>query len=345
MKIKVRRYFKIFKVLGIETSCDETSAAVVENGRNVLSCVIASQIKKHSEFGGVVPEIASREHIKKITEVVKTSLENANLKLKEIDAIAVTNTPGLVGSLLVGINFAKGLSFSLKKPLIAVNHLKAHVAANYICHKNLTPPFLALIISGGHSNLVEVKNFCDFKPISKTVDDSIGEAYDKIGRALNLSYPAGPKIDEISKNIKEIKYVFPKPKVRNNPLNFSFSGVKTAVLNKINEEKEKNNIIRIEDFAASFQKTICEIVSEKVSSAIKLKKSKKLVVCGGVSANSKIREDLKKLSQTLKFELFLPELKYCTDNAAMVASQAFFEFKNGNLQKDFSLNAISCYSF
>ncbi len=333
------------KILGIETSCDETSAAVVENGRNVLSCVTASQIKRHSKFGGVVPEIASREHILKIGEVVKTSLEDAELTLKEIDAIAVTNTPGLVGCLLVGINFAKGLSFSLRKPLIAVNHLKSHIAANYICHKNLKPPFLALIISGGHSNIVEVKEFCEFYGISKTVDDSIGEAFDKIGRALNLSYPAGPKIDELSKNIEKTKYSFPKPKVRDNPLNFSFSGVKTAVLNKLKEEKEKNNVIKIEDFAASFQKTICEIVCEKVSAAINFKKNKKLVVCGGVSANSKIREELKKLSKTLKFELFLPELKYCTDNAAMVASQAFFEFENGNLQKDFSLNAISCYSF
>ncbi len=333
------------KILGIETSCDETSAAVVEKGRNVLSCVTASQIKKHSEFGGVVPEIASREHIKKITEIVKSSLENANLKLKEINAIAVTNTPGLVGSLLVGINFAKGLSFSLKKPLIAVNHLKAHIAANYICHKNLKPPFLALIISGGHSNIVEVKNFCEFKGISKTMDDSIGEAFDKIGRALNLPYPAGAKIDELSKNVKEIKYSFPKPKVRKNPLNFSFSGVKTAVLNKLKEEKEKNNAIKIEDFAASFQKTVCDVVCEKVSTAIKFKKSKKLVVCGGVSANSKIREELKKLSQTLNFELFLPELKFCTDNAAMVASQAFFEFEDGNIQQNFNLNAKSCFSF
>lgn len=333
------------KILGIETSCDETSAAVVEKGRTVLSCITASQIKKHSEFGGVVPEIASREHIKKITEVVKSSLKEAQLNLKEINAIAVTNTPGLVGSLLVGINFAKGLSFSLKKPLIAVNHLKAHIAANYICHKNLKPPFLALIISGGHSNIVEVKNFCEFNGISKTVDDSIGEAFDKIGRALNLPYPAGAKIDELSKNVKEIKYSFPKPKVRENPLNFSFSGVKTAVLNKLKEEKEKNNIIKIEDFAASFQKTVCDVVCEKVSTAIKFKKSKKLVVCGGVSANSKIRKELKKLSETLNFELFLPELKFCTDNAAMVASQAFFEFENGNIQQNFNLNAKSCFSF
>ena len=332
-------------VLGIETSCDETAASIVKNGRNVLSSVVATQIEEHSLYGGVVPEIASRRHIEKITKVVEASLKKANLNFSDIGLIAVTNTPGLVGSLLVGVNFAKGLSFSLKKPLVAVNHLKAHIAANYITNKDLTPPFLALIISGGHTNIIKVKNYCEFELIGKTVDDSIGETYDKIGRVLGLSYPAGEKIDKLSKKGDENRYVFPKPKVENNEFNFSFSGLKTAVINKIKSEKLKKKNIIIEDFCASFQKIITEIVCEKsIKAALKFDE-KKLVVCGGVCANSSIRRNLIEIGEEKKIKVFLPDLKYCTDNAAMVACQGFFEFKNGFFEKDYKLNAIASYQF
>ncbi len=332
-------------VLGIETSCDETAASIVENGRNVISSVVATQIDEHSLYGGVVPEIASRRHLEKIDNIIKLTFKKVNLNFSNIDTIAVTNTPGLVGSLLVGVNFAKGLSFSLNKPLVAVNHLKAHIAANYISNKNLTPPFLGLIISGGHTNIVKVKDFCDFKLIGKTVDDSIGEAYDKVGRALGLFYPAGAKIDKFSKIGNKNKYEFPKPVIENNEFNFSFSGLKTAVLNKINQEKSQKKEIIIEDFCSSFQKTITEIVSEKIFLAAEKFNEKKIVVCGGVCANSNIRENLFKIANLKGIELYLPDLKYCTDNAAMVASQGFYEVKNNNFEKNYSLNAIASYQF
>ncbi len=331
------------KVIGIETSCDETAVAIVENGRKIISSVVASQIKEHSIYGGVVPEIASRRHIENIKNVLTVCLKKANTNLKDVDVVAVTNTPGLVGSLLVGVNFAKGISFALKKPLVAVNHLKAHVAANYITHKNLSPPFLGLIISGGHTSIVEVKSYCNFKLVGKTLDDSVGETYDKIGRALGLKYPAGAKIDEIAKLGDETKYFFPKPKIQGNVFNFSFSGLKTAALNKLN--KEKNYYFKIEDFAASFQNVISQIICEKIFTAVKFYHSKKLVVCGGVSANSKIRKSLIEKSKNFGIQLFLPELSLCTDNAAMVASQAFFEFEFGNVQKDYGLNAVAYSEF
>ena len=267
------------------------------------------------------------------------------MNLNQIDLIAVTSSPGLVGSLLVGINFAKGLSFSLKKPLIAVNHLKAHVAANYLTHKNLTPSFLALIISGGHTNIVLVRNYTEFKLIGKTVDDSVGETFDKIGRVLNINYPAGPEIDSLSKKGNCLKYSFPKPKVENSEFDFSFSGLKTAVINKIRKEELENKDFKIEDIAASFQEVVCNILSEKVFLAAKKTNQKKLVICGGVSANSKIRSCLEKEAEKNGIKIFMPDLKYCTDNAAMVASQGFFEFESGNFEKNYNLNAVSKISF
>ena len=332
------------KVLGIETSCDETAASVVENGRKVISSVIATQIDEHGLYGGVVPEIASRRHLENIEKIITLTFKKVNLNFSDIDIIAVTNTPGLVGSLLVGVNFAKGLSFSLNKPLVAVNHLKAHIAANYIDNENLKPPFLGLIISGGHTNIVKVKDYCDFELIGRTVDDSIGEAYDKVGRALGLVYPSGAKIDKLSKKGDKNKYNFTKPTVENNDFNFSFSGLKTAVLNKINQEKLKEKEIIIEDFCSSFQKIVTEIVCEKIFLAANRYKERKVVVCGGVCANSSIRENLTKIAKLKKISLFLPKLKYCTDNAAMVASQGYFEAKNNNYE-NFSLNAIASYRF
>ena len=332
------------KVLGIETSCDETAASIVENGRKVISSVIATQIDEHSLYGGVVPEIASRRHLENIEKIITLTFKKVNLNFSDIDIIAVTNTPGLVGSLLVGVNFAKGLSFSLNKPLVAVNHLKAHIAANYIDNENLKPPFLGLIISGGHTNIVKVKDYCDFELIGRTVDDSIGEAYDKVGRTLGLVYPSGAKIDKLSKKGDKNRYNFTKPKVENNDFNFSFSGLKTAVLNKINKEKLKEKEIIVEDFCSSFQKTVTEIVCEKIFLAADRYNEKKVVVCGGVCANSSIRENLTKIAKLKKISLFLPKLKYCTDNAAMVASQGYFEAKNNNYE-NFSLNAIASYRF
>ena len=331
-------------VLGIETSCDETAVGIVENARKVLSSIVSSQIKEHSLYGGVVPEIASRRHMEKITSVIQKSLETAKLDLNQIDAIAATYSPGLVGSLLVGLNFAKGLSFSLKKPLIGINHLKAHIAANYLTNKDLKPPFLALIISGGHTNIVEVKDYCDFKLISRSVDDSVGEAFDKVGRALGFSYPAGAKIDEISKLGDKQKYKFPVPSVKNFEFNFSFSGLKTAVLNTIQKEKTSPNY-KVEDIAASFQNVICEIVCDKIFKAAIFYKYSKIVVCGGVCANSSIRKKLKKESENLNISLFMPELKFCTDNGAMVAAQGYFEFKNDNIEKNYGLNAFSISNF
>lgn len=332
-------------VLGIETSCDETATCIVENGRKVISSVVATQIDEHSLYGGVVPEIASRRHLEKIDKIIALTFKKVDLNFSDIDIIAVTNTPGLVGSLLVGVNFAKGLSFSLNKPLIAVNHLKAHIAANYLDNEDLKPPFLGLIISGGHTNIVRIKDYCDFELIGKTVDDSIGEAYDKVGRKLGLLYPAGAKIDKLSKKGDKNKYEFPKPTVGNNKFDFSFSGLKTAVLNKINQEKSQKKEIIIEDFCSSFQKVITEIVCEKIFLAAQKYNEKKIVVCGGVCANSNIRENLLKIAKLKGIKLYLPDLKYCTDNAAMVASQGFFEAKNNNFEKDYSLNAVASYQF
>ncbi len=328
-------------ILGIETSCDETSAAIVKDGRKTISLTISSQVKEHELYGGVVPEIASRRHIENINKVILECFKRSNSSLSDIDGVAVTFSPGLIGSLLVGVNFAKGFCFATKKPLIAVNHLKAHIAANYLCHEDLSPPFLGLIISGGHTIIVNVLNYCDFKVIGKTLDDSVGEAYDKIGRALNLPYPAGALIDKLAKKGDETKFKFPKPKVSGSQFNFSFSGIKTAVLNTINKEKQNNNEILVEDFAASFQDVVSKIICEKIFLAIKKYYAKKLVIAGGVAANSRIRKDLTNLCYMNNVKIYLPELKYCSDNAAMVASQGFFEFENGNIEKDFSLNAVA----
>lgn len=329
-------------ILGIETSCDETCASIVKDGKDILSSVIYSQIKTHSCYGGVVPEIASRKHIEKISYVIDSSIKKANIKNFDIDAVAVTFGPGLVGCLLVGVNFAKGLCFATKKPLIKINHLKAHVAANYLSNKNLTPPFMALIISGGHSNIVLVKDYCNFTVVGKTVDDAVGEAYDKIGRAMDLNYPAGPEIDRLAKTGNKDAYILPKPNVENKPFCFSFSGLKTYVLNIINNEKLNKNNINKNDICASFQKTVCEILCEKAFSCLKYYNQKKLVVSGGVCANVDIRNSLKKYAIKNNVELYMPDVEYCTDNAAMVASQGYFEYINGNIQKDMSLNACSC---
>ncbi|MDR3179015.1 MAG: tRNA (adenosine(37)-N6)-threonylcarbamoyltransferase complex transferase subunit TsaD [Oscillospiraceae bacterium] len=321
------------KILSIETSCDETAAAVVLNGRKVLSSKIASQIKEHNLYGGVVPEIASRRHIENISTVVKNALEFSNNKLSNIDAIAATHAPGLVGSLLVGLNFAKGLSFALNLPLIAVHHLRSHVAANYLTYKNLTPPFLCLVVSGGHTFILEVLDYTKFKIFSKTCDDAAGETLDKAARALKLSYPGGVNLDKISKLGNKFLFNFPKPKVDSSPYDFSFSGLKTSMINKIQERKQKSIKLPIEDLSASFCHCVASYLTEKLLLVAKNKNYKKIAISGGVSANSHLRKMLIKECKEKKYELYIPKLELCTDNAAMVGSQAYYEYKSGNIAK------------
>ena len=329
------------KIFAIETSCDETAAAIVENGRKILSNVVHSQIADHSKFGGVVPEIASRKHCEKIDEVAALCFQKANLTIDEIDAVAVTNSPGLVGSLIVGVNFAKGLAFAANKPLIAVNHIISHIAANYLSHPDLKPPFLSLIISGGHCNIVHVKTYCSFSIIAKTRDDAVGETFDKIARAIGFKYPGGAKLEKLAQDGDEFAFNFPKPFVAAAPLDFSFSGLKIAVLNLINNSK---NNLNLPDVAASFQRAICESVSSRIVEAANKLNLKKLAIAGGVSSNLRIRQFLSNIAEEHGIELFIPKLNLCTDNAAMVGSQGFYEFLNKNFA-DSSLNASANCSF
>ena len=313
---------KDFIVLGIETSCYETSAAVLKNGREVLSNVINSQIEIHKVYGGVVPEIASRCHTEVISQVVKLSLEKANLTFKDIDVIACTYGPGLIGALLVGVSYAKGLSYSLGKPLVAVNHIEGHIAANYITHKDLKPPFLCLIISGGHTHLVNVKDYTKFEILGKTRDDAIGEAFDKAARVLGLGYPGGPKIDVLA---KEGKPVIPLPKTNIEFFDFSFSGLKTAIINYYSKNPDLNKA----DLCMSFEKTAADMLMSKTFEAAKKYRIHKIVLAGGVSANSYIRGEFAKLSEKENMQIYYPELEYCTDNAAMIAAVALDRYKAG----------------
>ncbi len=317
-------------ILGIETSCDETAAAVVKDGREVLSSVIASQVEEHKLYGGVVPEIASRRHSEAIVQISDKALADAGLSLKEIDAIAVTYGPGLIGALLVGVNFAKGLSLASGIPLVPTHHLRSHIAANYICHKELEPPFLALVVSGGHSHIVHVKDYTEMQLIGKTRDDAAGEAFDKAARAMGLPYPGGVHMDKIAESGNEEAFVFPRPSVSGCEYDFSFSGLKTAVLNTLNKEKQKGQELNTNDLSASFRKAVVDCLEEKIIKAAIDKNINKIVVAGGVSANSLLRRRLQISTKKNNIELFIPELKYCCDNAAMVASQAYYEFLSGN---------------
>jgi N6-L-threonylcarbamoyladenine synthase len=329
------------KILAIESSCDETAAAVVEDGKTVLSSVIASQVEEHKKFGGVVPEIASRMHIECISGITDKALKDAALTLKDIDAVAVTYAPGLIGALLVGVCFAKGLAFTANKPLIPVHHIAGHIAANYIC-SDLKPPFLALVISGGHTSLVRVHDFTVFEVIGSTGDDAVGESFDKAARVMGYPYPGGVYIDEAAKSGNPGFYKLPKP--RTEGLNFSFSGLKTAVINTVHnaEQKSENTNIRINnnDLAASFQKTVCDILTEKSQAAMKAFSYTKIVLAGGVSANSGIREAFTKMCAENGFELFSPPLHLCGDNAAMIGAQAYYEYLAGHTA-DNRLNAYA----
>lgn len=327
------------KILGIESSCDETACAVVEDGRKVLSNVIASSLEEHKLYGGVVPEIASRRHAEAISGVVKEALEQANCTIEDIEAIAVTYAPGLIGALLVGVNFAKGLAFSSGKPLVPVHHLRGHIASNYISSK-VEPPFLCLVVSGGHSHIVAVNSYTDFEIIGKTRDDAAGEALDKAGRTMGLPYPGGISIDKISKEGNENAYKFPHPRVTGSPYDFSFSGLKTAVINTVHNAEQKGEEISVADLAASFQKGVVECLITNTEKVIVDKNFKKFVIAGGVSANSKLREEAEKMCKRHGVSLYLPELKYCGDNAAMIASQGYYEYLDG-VRADESLNAYA----
>ena len=329
---------KCILTLGIESSCDETSVSVVKNGREVLSNVINSQIPIHEKFGGVVPEIASRNHVEAISDVTAKALQEANVTFEDIDAICVTYGPGLVGALLVGVAYAKALSYALNKPLIATNHIEGHIAANYISFKELEPPFLCLIVSGGHTHLVHIKDYRKFEILGSTRDDAIGEAYDKVARVIGLEYPGGPKIDALA---KEGQANIELPETHFENLDFSFSGIKTAVLNL----HHKNPDINKADLCTSFEKATTNVLIDNTKEALDLinkkneNKLKKVVLAGGVSANSYIRKRFIEFGEKEDLKIYFPELKLCTDNAAMIASAGYFKF----LDKEFAsldLNAI-----
>lgn len=317
--------------LGIESSCDETSVAVVKNGREVLSNVINSQIKIHEKFGGVVPEIASRNHIEVISDVTKEALMEANIKYDDIDHIACTYGPGLVGALLVGVSYAKALSYAINKPLTPTNHIEGHIAANYITHKDLKPPFLCLIISGGHTHLVHIKDYNDFEILGKTRDDAIGEAFDKVARVIGLGYPGGPKVDKLA---KEGTACIELPKTHMEGLDFSFSGVKTAIINL----HHKNLEIDKANLCASFEKYVTDILLENAIKAAKQIETKTIALAGGVSSNSYIRQSFINL-ENKGYHIYYPEPILCTDNAAMIASAGYYRYKSGTVS-DLSLNAI-----
>ena len=329
---------KDINILAIESSCDETSASVVKNGREVLSNVISSQIEIHKAFGGVVPEIASRKHIEIIDIVIDEALKIANMNFENIDAIAVTYAPGLVGALLVGISHAKALAYALKKPLIPVHHIEGHICANYIDYKELEPPFICLVVSGGHTHIIEVKDYNEFEILGKTRDDACGEAFDKIARTIGLKYPGGPEIDKLAKKGDRYAIDLPRVMIDSNDYDFSFSGLKSAVLNFVNKSKMTNTPFKNEDLASSFQQAVSDVLVHKSIKACNEKNIKKLALAGGVSANSFLRETIQKACEKNNIELFIPSIKLCTDNAAMIGCAAYFEYIKGNFA-DLSLNA------
>lgn len=318
--------------LGIESSCDETSVAVVKNGREILSNIIDTQIPIHEKYGGVVPEIASRNHIEAISRVTKKALEDANVTLEQIDAITPTYGPGLVGALLVGLSYAKALSFATKKALVGINHIEGHIAANYITHKDLKPPFLCIMMSGGNTQLIYVKDYTKFEVLGKTRDDAIGEAFDKVARVIGLGYPGGPKVDKLAKEGNPDAIELPKTHFEN--LDFSFSGIKTAVINL----HHKNPQINKADLCASFEKTITDILLQNTKKALEKINVTQITLAGGVSANNFIRNEFLKLEKT-GIKIYMPDLKLCTDNAAMIASAGYYNFLSGK-RDDLKLNAI-----
>lgn len=317
-------------ILGIETSCDETAAAVVKNGEEVLSNVISSQVALHAEFGGVVPEIASRNHLEKIDEVIRLAIKEAGISMQELTAIAVTVGPGLVGALLVGVSEAKALAFALGKPLIPVHHIEGHIAANFISNPECKPPFVCLVASGGHSHLLLVEDYGKIKIYGRTRDDAAGEAFDKVARAVGLGYPGGPKLEKMAKEGNPHAYHFPTAKMEDAPYDFSFSGVKSAVLNEMNRKKMLGEEVCVADLCASFQENVTEVLSEKAIALCKELHINRLSIAGGVAANGKLREKMEEKAKQEGIEFFCPKLILCTDNAAMIAAAAYHEWKKGN---------------
>lgn len=326
-------------ILAIESSCDETAAAVMKNGREVCSNVIYSQIDLHTLYGGVVPEIASRKHIEKINPVIKKALKDANKDLEDMDAIAVTYGPGLVGALLVGVSEAKAIAYASNKPLVGVHHIEGHIAANYIEHKDLEPPFLCLVVSGGHTHLVKVMDYDRFKIVGMTRDDAAGEAFDKVARAIGLGYPGGPKVDALAKEGNPLAIPFPRAKVDGFAYDFSFSGLKSAVLNYLNQCEMKGEMVNTADVAASFQYAVIDVLTTHAISAAKEMGMDKLAIAGGVAANSSLRKSITEACEKEGIRFYCPSPKYCTDNAAMIGVAGYYGYIKG-VRHGWDLNAV-----
>lgn len=326
-------------ILAIESSCDETAAAVVKNGREILSNIISSQIALHTLYGGVVPEIASRKHMEKINQVIESALSEAGMTLNEMDAIGVTYGPGLVGALLVGVAEAKAIAYAAKKPLVGVHHIEGHVSANFIEHPDLEPPFLCLIVSGGHTHLVVVKDYGEFEILGRTRDDAAGEAFDKVARAVGLGYPGGPKIDKTAKEGNPHAIKFPRAKVDGSIYDFSFSGLKSAVLNYINHAKMMGDEINVPDLAASFQNAVVDVLVSHTVNAAKEYRFHKVAIAGGVASNSALRAEMGRVCEENGIDLYFPSPIYCTDNAAMIGTAAYYEYINGE-RAGLDLNAV-----
>ena len=327
-------------ILAIESSCDETSAAVIKNGRQVMSCVISSQIEIHKKFGGVVPEVASRNHILNISSVVGEAMEKANVQYSDLSAVAVTYGPGLIGALLVGVSYAKGIAAANNIPLVAVNHIHGHIAANYITHAELTPPFVCLVASGGHSHILYVEDYMKFEILGRTRDDAAGEAFDKIARVIGLGYPGGPKIESLAKEGDDTAMKFPRVEFADAPYDFSFSGVKTSVINYLHNAEQKGVCVNSANIAASFQKAVTDVLTAHTIRACLDKKVSKVVLAGGVSANGALREAFMCAAQKNNLELYYPQPIYCTDNAAMIGCAGYYKFLEGDFA-DSSLNAVA----
>lgn len=326
-------------ILAIESSCDETAAAVIRNGREVMSNIISSQIDLHTLYGGVVPEIASRKHMEQINQVIEQALETAHVTMEDITAIAVTYGPGLVGALLVGVAEAKALAYATKKPLVGVHHIEGHISANYINNPDLEPPFICLVVSGGHTHLVKVLDYGKYEIIGRTRDDAAGEAYDKVARAVGLGYPGGPKVDKLAKEGNKDAIMFPRAQVEGAPYDFSFSGLKSAVLNYINSCEMKGEEINRADLVASFQNAVVESLVSRTIAVAKEFKIDKIAIAGGVASNSALRESMVKECENNNFKFYRPEPVFCTDNAAMIGVAGYYEYMNG-VRHGLDLNAV-----
>ncbi len=330
-------------ILAVESSCDETAVSVVRDGREVLTDCIASQVALHREYGGVVPEIASRKHIEAIYALTDRALSEAGISRRQIDAVAVTYAPGLIGAVLVGVNFAKAAALALGKPLIPVHHIRGHIAANYIAYPELEPPFLCLVVSGGHTMIVEVVDYTKMRILGTTLDDAAGECFDKVARVLGMPYPGGSALDKMAQHGDESKYSLPRSKPGENPYDMSFSGLKTAALNLIHHAQQVGEEIDIPSLCASFSAAVSDTLVPRVARAIQETGHKKIAVAGGVAANSRIRRDILAAAEKLGAEVYMPPLSLCGDNAAMIGSQAYYEFLAGNVA-DMSLNAYATKS-